>query len=367
MTRMTSVGIALALAAGLASAASAQFYAGKLVVSQVGLDGSTTALTNAATAARLKEFSIVGAATGTVVDLPVAVSGANLRVTNSGTATSEGQLSLSADGSRLVFAGYDAAVGTTGVASSQASVTARVLAAINLENLAVDSSTGFGDAGNNNVRSGVLSGTRAIITTGNGGVREQVLGTNNAATTLLSGPTTTPGVGNYRVANFFGGNLYASSGSGAALGLNVITGSGFTNLIATGTGSSPYDFIVASATPGSGLVYIADDRTTSAGGLQVWTNTGSAWTLSSTINVAGLSAGTFAGLRSLTQDPATSLFYGITTDNRLVLIDAGSGAVQTLATAPANTAFRGVEFIIPAPGTAMLLGLGGLIAARRRR
>jgi hypothetical protein len=80
------------------------------------------------------------------------------------------------------------------------------------------------------------------------------------------GPTTatqvSSSVTNIRVVNVFGGQLYASSGSGAFVGVSTVgtgtpTGSGetMTLLVGTGTGSSPYDFFFADPS----TVYIADD------------------------------------------------------------------------------------------------------------
>jgi hypothetical protein len=74
----------------------AAFTPGDIVVYQVGTGAA--ALTSAATATFLDEYS----PTGTLVQsipLPTAVSGSQLPLTNSGTATSEGQLSLSVNGS----------------------------------------------------------------------------------------------------------------------------------------------------------------------------------------------------------------------------------------------------------------------------
>ena len=49
---------------------------------------------------------------------------------------------------------------------------------------------------------------------------------------------------------------------------------------------------------------------------------------------------------------------------------AFAGSPTVLSTASTNTAFRGVAYVpvaIPTAGTAALMGLGGLLAARRRR
>jgi hypothetical protein len=85
-----------------------------LVVLQVGLDGSNTTLTSKGTAIQLDEFTTSGSeVTSATLDLPTAASGSNNPLTMSGTAGSEGELNLSADGHYLVAGGYDVGVGGT--------------------------------------------------------------------------------------------------------------------------------------------------------------------------------------------------------------------------------------------------------------
>ena len=90
----------------------AAFTAGNLVIYRVG--EGTAVLGGNATAAFLDEYS----PTGTLVQskaLPTADNGIHQTLTNSGSATSEGQLNRSSDGKCLVFGGYDATPGTNGV------------------------------------------------------------------------------------------------------------------------------------------------------------------------------------------------------------------------------------------------------------
>jgi hypothetical protein len=358
---------ALSIAAGLALAAPAfaqngQFDVGNLVVSQVGLDGNSTALNSAATAVVLKEFSVSGLAfTGDNAFMPTSAVGNNHMLTTSGSATSEGFLSLSADRQHLAFQGYDAAVGTAGIAASTVN---RVLARVDL-NMAIDTTTALTDGtySGNNIRASYLSGSTFYATGAAGGVRSVAFGGNSS--TAESGT-----LANARVVNIFNGNVYSSSASGAFVGINLVGGNTATLAIATGSGSSPYDFVFTDPN----TCYIADDRATTGatptGGLQKWVNSGGTWTLAYTMGVPSLTTG-FVGLRGLTFDSAGGTFYATSTDNRIVsVVDPGnaSATFTTLATAGTNTAFRGVEFIAaPAPGSLALLGLGGLLAARRRR
>lgn len=117
----------LALAALVASVNAAPFGANDLVVTRVG-DGSG-ALTNSATPTFLDEYTQAGVYVGTI-PLPTTVVGSNRRMTNSGSATSEGFLARSVDGQYLTLAGYDAAVGTATIATSSSATYNRVVARV---------------------------------------------------------------------------------------------------------------------------------------------------------------------------------------------------------------------------------------------
>ncbi len=99
------------------------FTPGDLVVYRVGT--GTGALGSGSTAVFLDEYS----PTGTLVQsipLPTALSGSNNPLTASGTATSEGNLSVSQDGSHLLLTGYDAITGVAGIATSNSSTTGSI-------------------------------------------------------------------------------------------------------------------------------------------------------------------------------------------------------------------------------------------------
>src|SRR5262245_43328466 len=86
-------------------AVASAFTFGDLVVVQVG-DGLAGLNANA-TAAFLKEFTVGGSLLQTI-PLPTAVSGPNQPLTLSGSATSEGFLTLSLDKQYLTMGGYGA-------------------------------------------------------------------------------------------------------------------------------------------------------------------------------------------------------------------------------------------------------------------
>src|SRR5437016_14355127 len=102
--------LACAVSRGFAGA----FSAGDLVVVRVGT--GSAALSSSATAAFLDEFTTLGGSVQTIA-LPTSGSGANQIFTLSGSATSEGFLTLSANAQYLTVGGYNNPVGTATITS----------------------------------------------------------------------------------------------------------------------------------------------------------------------------------------------------------------------------------------------------------
>src|SRR5437868_1119964 len=101
----TRGGLALVAAAAWCGAAAAQtpFIAGDLVIYRVG--NGTDPLVNTGSPVFLDEYSPAGTLVRSIA-MPTTASGANQPLVASGTATSEGLLSLSADGRFLTLTGY---------------------------------------------------------------------------------------------------------------------------------------------------------------------------------------------------------------------------------------------------------------------
>ncbi len=310
----------------------AQFTQGRLVVLQVG-DG-TAVLSNAATPIFLKEFTNTGTA-GIIVNVPT--TGSN-RLTISGSAGSDGQMTLSQDGKFITIACYDAASGTASVTSSTSASTNRVINSVDASGTVVRVATTNSVFSANNFRSAVKGNNTDYWGAGGNS------GTYYFGTTATAGAIQTT-TANTRVVNIFNGNLYYSTGSGT-IGVYGFTGTPTASstpslLIGTGTGSSPYSFAI---NPSGTIAYIADDRASaSAGGVQRWNFNGSSWTFAYTLN-----SGATIGARGLAVDfsGTNPIVYATTTDNKLIrYTDTGaSSTATTLFTAPTNTALRGLTF-----------------------
>jgi hypothetical protein len=319
----------------------AQFTAGDLVVLRVG-DGSG-ALGNAATPDFLDEYTTTGTFVKTIA---IDASTTGSRLTNSGSASSEGFVHRSVNGRYLTFGGYDAASGTTSIASSSPGTVNRVVARVDaLGN--IDYSTKFNNGYSNNIRSAATSdGSAFWAVPATSSVMYLPYGNSGAGTQLSETDT------NVRVVNIFNGQLYASSSAAGAFGIYTVgtglpTTSGQTTAQLNGfptSGLSSYDYSISSDT---NTIYLADDRSiASGGGVQKWTLSGGTWS-----NVYTLNSGLSKGVRGLTVDwsgtnPVIYVTDAASSTNKLcVVTDAGSSSsFTTLATAATNKIFRGVAF-----------------------
>lgn len=358
---------------GMASLASAAFAPGNLVVSRMG-DG-TAALSSAAAQTTIVEYDLTPSS-APISLLPLASGPTSPRLVNSGSATSEGALTLSLNGQYLTIAGYDAAAGTASVATA-AGITRNVAVIDSLGNTAYTGMPGAYTA--NNIRSAASTDGTAIWTggTSNPSGTGGVWFVNNGGAGLAQ--TTAGAVNNVRNVNIYNGNVYVSSASGTNVGINIVSGglatSGpqtITQLPGTGvsgTGTpSPYDFWFADAT----TLYVADDRSlANGGGLQKWLfNAGlNTWQLAYTLS-GQLTAG-LRGLAGAFDVTGAPILYAITAEsaaNKLVTVtDLGpASSFTTLQTAGTNFIFRGVDFApVPEPTTIALLGLGVVFLRRK--
>jgi hypothetical protein len=322
-----------------------------LVVYRVG-DGSG-ALTGSATPVFLDTFT-AGTLSGTLA-APTAASGSNHMLTASGTATSEGLITQSTNGKYVLLTGYDTAVGTASITTSASASINRVVGRLDaLGNL--DTTTALNNAFSAGNPRSVTSddGVELWLSGSNGGVLYASIG--NTATTATIATSTT----NLRQIDIFGGQLCVTSASGS-LRLGAV-GSGLPTASTTITGltgfptsgGSPYGFFFADldGMPGVDTLYVADDSAALPGGLTKYSLVSGTWTSNGTVDNA--SAASYRGLAGTVSGTTVTLYTTRKGSELAVLVDSSgynqplSGTPTLLATAPTNTAFRGVA-LAPTP------------------
>ena len=375
--------LALAVSLGSAGVQADLITPGDLLIYRIGTGSS--ALTSAATSVFLDEYNTSGTLIQSIA-MPNAVSGSNKILTASGTASSEGGLSISPDGQYVALTGYNAAAGTAGVSSAASATINRTVGIVNVATGNIDTSTALTDAPSaNNIRSAVTNnGTDIWIAGAAGGVRYTTVG----ATTGTQLSTT---VTNIRQLEIFNGQLFASDSSGSTnrlgtvgTGLPTTAGQTITNLpgFATSTGS-PYSYFLTHLN-GTGTdldtLYVADDSV----GITKYSLFNSTWVSNGTV---GADADDYRGLTGVVNGSSVNLFAtgsggtAAAGGGKLVsFIDnsgynaAFAGTGTTLATAGAQTAFRGVVYVpsvaaVPVPGAIWLFGsaLLGMIGFKRRK
>ena len=343
----------------------ANFTAGNLVVVRIG-DGSAS-LSNASSAVFLDEYTPAGTLVQSVA-MPTAASGNNHSLTLSGSATSEGALTLSVNGQLLVLAGYDAATGKTSVATD--STINRTIGTVS-SNGTINTATGYlaGSAyKKNNFRGAATQDGSAFWSSGagsagTGGTWYVTSGSFTSSATQISST-----ISSTRVINVFGGQLYTSSSSSSYHGLNSVgsgiptsTGQTSANLPgfpAADTASSVYGFYFFDLNPnvpGVDVAYVCDDRAASGGGLLKYSLVSGSWVLNGNISSP-------AGLRGVTGYSSCSgvkLFIS-GQGGMYTFTDASgynqplTGSLTQLVTPATNTVIRGIAF---APGTTIQTAL----------
>ena len=395
--------------APVAPAHAAGFSSGSLVVEMVGT--GTATLTSAATQISILEVTTAGSLTQTII-LP---SGTSDPQTDSGSASSDGYLNTY--GGFVSVPGYNAALNTASVASSNAKVNSLLdatgsVATRTLFPVGGPSGTtpgtpaGVSPFSGNNYRSSIATSGSTFYGVGTSSGSPSTGGAwyfNGSAFTQVSS-TATGQPTNLRVVEIYNNQLYATSAASTGYGIWSIgsglpttagTGTVATMAINTGTGGAYGFAMFSTGSQGAGvldLAYIADDRAVAGGGLGKWTYNGTSWSNSWSLLVGAsgtstLQSGTgvgFAGIRGLagTYDSVLGAsLYATTTElsnNRVISIfDSGStqpSTYTTLQSAGTNFAFRGVDLspvAVPEPSTFAIaavatLGMAGLIRRRRR-
>jgi hypothetical protein len=328
-------------------------------------------LTSAAQAIFLERryLDTVGGLVDTI-NMPIALNGAQKPLTMSGTASSEGALSLSQDGQYVTLAGYGVIPGTLGVKGLTTSVANRVVGRVDGSGN-IDTSTAFttnAALSSDNVRGATsVDGTRFWAAGAGSGSTGGVWAIDFAATSGAQVLTTPKSP---KVVHIFLSQLYGSaSGNNPSL---YTVGSGLPTTLTTATvlnglptnmGQSFFSFVffdLDSGVAGYDTLYIADENAISgtpatSGGIQKWKFNGTSWSLDTTITngldtttngvrgLAGWKVGNTVMLVATTALDQDAL--AAPAPNKLVLYqdDNVNPVLQTvLSTAATNTVYRGV-------------------------
>lgn len=369
---LTLCALFLCAGAGLA----APFTPGNLVIYRVG-DG-VGSLSNTGAKVFLDEYTTNGALVQSI-ELPSDPADSNQLVA-SGVASSEGLITRSSDGLFLFVTGYrpnpfpytSSLAGTSGTAVNR--VVGRVSPAGTLSTMALADYA----SGNNPRSAASTDGSEVWMVGGAGGLRYAAWG--DASSLQI----TTSALVNLRQVKIFNNQLYVSTGSGAANtvlmsvsgGLPTTSNQYFETLpgLPPANSSSVYSFVMAdlsSTEPGLDTLYVAFDTQNA---INKYCLSGGTWQY-----YGAVAAPSYRGLEGVVSGTEVTLYTttgGSTASGGGTLATVTdtsgyqgtlSGTLTTLATAGANTAFRGVALApIPEPGVLAVAALAGLIALRRR-
>jgi hypothetical protein len=354
-------------ALGCAPQALASLTPGDVVVERDG-NGGVEAIASSATPVYLDEFQPTGGLV-TALALPTSVSGSNKPLLDSGSATSDGELTLSENAQCVVMAGYDAPVGTEKITESNDKTDPRTVALIN-GNGEINTTTALTNFANEgNTRGATSSECKKIWVSGNGskttgGIVEAEVGASTG--TQLDEADT-----NVRAVEAVDGQLYTSADPTKAGAVTVAkVGSGLPTAKGQTIANLPFETPTAPEEPyGYGLLtlglgstpdtlYVADEKRSE---IVKYGLTSGKWVEHGAVEIpaelTGVTANDVGGAVTIYATSSGSSGKGGT----LYRISDVSGVNGTLsgipveiAKAPTNEAFRGVAF---APGTT--IGRGG--------
>ncbi|MCX7818673.1 MAG: PEP-CTERM sorting domain-containing protein [Kiritimatiellae bacterium] len=361
------------LMAGAIVATAAPITPGNLLVYRV--DGNGAPLGSDAAIVRIDEYDLAG---NLIQTFTMPSGGSGTRLTGSGTATSEGKITVSPNGQYVGIVGYDAAENAPSVITT----INRTVARIKTTDGSVDLSTTGPLGGNDNARAAAFDDTGTQIWaalnggTGTGptarGIRYLTLGQTTTGTLLTNI--------NSRGVRIFSGQLYewgdAAGNMGVyAVGTGLPTAPPAPPVALPGIGDvdlDTYGFYMAdldTSVPGYDTLWMARDAT----GVSKYSLVGGTWTLNNTID-----PGTVFHIDGIPRAGGVilAIVNGSAAGNTVEYLfdNSGynqpmSGSFTVLATAPSFNAFRGVAFVVPEPGTVGLLALASTAVAvvRRRR
>jgi hypothetical protein len=351
---ITAAAMAVLCGSNALAQMAAPFSQGNLVVDRA---GNGQAALGGATPIFLDQYT----PGGTQVSSQMLPTNGASELTDAGSSTTEGFLSLNPYGTNLVLAGYNVPISPTTPSGVSPATTPRAVATVDFDgnfNIISNSYTAFATG---NIRSATTDGGTNFWAAGS------VTGINYMGTGPTNNTSVPANSANNRVIHVIGGNIYFSTGSGTRgiyeiSGTPITTGNTAANVINTtpvGGSFFCYDFAF---NPGMTTAYIADNDNyttpSAAGGIEKWTLVSGTWTFQYSL-APGTGNGADGVAVDWTTTPAT-IYATTASGNALVKVqDNGAGTVAvTNALAPANTAFRSVSF---APTNATVIPLAPVI------
>ena len=356
--------------AGGHSAGVVPFTPGDLVVYRVG--NGISLLSSTGNVVFLDEYTTNGTFVQSVA-LPSAQSGSNSAFVASGTAGSEGGLSLSTNGLYLLATGYatNLQFGASLAGSSSATVP-RLVARVDYAGN-IDTTTALANwSSGNNPRSAVSpEGFNIWVGGAAGGVGYTTLGSTSVSVVNTNDPSNIERIGIY------GGQLFAMTEKGTnglyAIGTGLpTTGDQFATALSGSLGNgvlsnnaaAGYSFVfltmqASGSTPDT--LYYADNgsngENSNRGGIVKYTLVGGTWTFNGIVNAFGATG--LTARKQIAGSTTNVLLYATSTNNTIYgMVDStgyngnpSAAPVTMLASAPANTAFRDIAFV-PIFGTA---------------
>jgi hypothetical protein len=295
----------------------------------------------------LEEFTTAGGAVQTIA-VPATGAGA---LTVNGTATTEGILTLSQDGSRIVLTGYRKDAGGTNPVSDLPTTTNRVIATL-MPTGTLDTTIDVTDTTGTIRSASTVSGSSFYLGTSTS-VRYVASATADTTSTAID-PR------NSRQVQLSGGVLYASNGSTAITnkvqhyGTSPTVTTVPTAVVTLATADAVNGFWLANlnaAIPGDDTIYVTS---TIENQLRKYSWDGSAWLSNGSIpasgcqNISGNVSGGTATLFLTSPIPTTGgLFKLVDSSGHNAALSGSLGAA--LITAGTNKAFRGISLFTGAP------------------
>lgn len=391
MTRFTSRGLRAALACGtlflsLASPAAitGPFTPGNLVVYRIG-DGSGSLSANG-NPVYLDEYTTSGTLVRSIA-LPSTATGGNSPLVASGTATTDGHLTRSADGTCLAVPGYGRSLPSPGTGnlisgtmlpSSGGGPIPRVVGYVTSAGTFSVTTILLDTAVADNFRAAATVDCTGYWVSGGtgteGGLRYALRGATSSTSLSDANTASLP----FRVAQIFDGQLYVSAAN-PQRGVNQVgtglpmSGSPAVNKLpgfsatAPVTTTSPYGYFFAKLGdigPGPDTLYVADDSTMALTKFSLVSGT---WVVNGTVGTASDAYRSIVGVVSGT----TVTLYAVRGGNQLVTFTDSTGysgsstgwtvTPTPLATAGTNQAFRGVA-LTPVLSATPVVASGGTVS-----